>query len=463
MIRGLSLATMLVLARLLNPADFGVFAVISFMTSLFVMIGDMGLGAALIQSESEPTDGQLAAVWTAQLTMATVFIALIWLASPLVSLLGQGLPPDTGWMLRLLSLTLFPVALRALPSVMLERQLRFGPLARSEITAQVGYGSTAIILAALGIGAWSFVAAALVQFTLGAVILNLAWGRFSVLRLSLRGIGELIAFGIEYQTAMILAWLRDGPIPFIGAVVIGPFAAGLLDLAWSIGQTAATIDATLGRVAFPMFSRLQDRRADQSRALEMAISLTTLVSVPVQFWVAAVAPILIPLVFGAKWTLAVAPVQGVCIGMMFRFPTRYLWQIAFANGSSRTGLYLAGTSSALALLPFAPALMLLGLPGAGAAFIVGSFAAFAVTAVVCARFVSVSWLRFARFIAIGAIAALPTHIVATTISGICGLLVGSAIYAVIFGSYVLSQDRALVGMALRYARDAVWRSVPDPA
>jgi PST family polysaccharide transporter len=345
---------------------------------------------------------------------------------------------------------------------MLGRQLRFGPLAMSEVLAQVGYGTTAITLAALGIGAWSFVVAALVQFSVGAIFLNLAWGRFAGLRLSLRGLGELMAFGIEYQVATILAWLRDGPIPFIGAIILGTLAAGLLDLAWAIGSAAAMIDATIGRVAFPMFSRLQDRRADQSRALEIAISLTALVSVPVQFWIAAVAPILIPMVFGAKWTLAVAPVQGVCIGMMFRFPTRYLWQIAFANGSSRTGLYLAGTSSALALLPFAPALMLLGLPGAGAAFIVGSFAAFTVTAVVCSRFVSMSWVRFARFVLVGAIAALPTHIVAISISGLGGLFVGTALFAVVFGSYVLWQDRALVGVAMRYARDAFSRGVPDP-
>jgi PST family polysaccharide transporter len=440
---------MLVLARILDPVDFGVYAVISFMLTLFVLIGDMGLGAALVQSEQEPTNEQQAAVWTSQLLMAAFFIVVIWLASPLVSLVGPTLPPNTAWMLRILSLSLIPVALRALPSVMLGRHLRFGPLAMSEVLAQIGYGGTAITLAALGIGAWSFVAAALVQFTVGAIFLNVAWGHFAGLRFSLRGIRELMSFGIEYQVATILAWLRDGPIPFIGAVVLGTLAAGLLDLAWAIGSAAAMIDATIGRVAFPMFSRLQDRRADQSRALEIAISLTALVSVPVQFWIAAVAPILIPMVFGAKWTLAVAPVQGVCIGMMFRFPTRYLWQIAFANGSSRMGLYLAGTSSALALLPFVPALKLLGLPGAGAAFIIGSFAAFAVTAIVCSRFVSMSWVRFSRF-------------VATTIHGVGGLVVGTAIFAGLFGSYVLSQDRALVKVALRYARDALGRGVPDP-
>ena len=126
------------------------------------------------------------------------------------------------------------------------------------------------------------------------------------------------------------------------------------------------------------------------------------------------------------------------------------------------GLYLAGTSSALALLPFVPALKLLGLPGAGAAFIIGSFAAFAVTAIVCSRFVSMSWVRFSRFVVMGAIAALPTHIVATTIHGVGGLVVGTAIFAGLFGSYVLSQDRALVKVALRYARDALGRGVPDP-
>lgn len=461
LVRGLSLVTTLVLARLLSPVDFGVFAIVSFTIWLFMMLGDLGLGAALVQSEQEPTHDQLAAVWTSQKVLAAVCIAAVWMAAPLVSWSVPGLPADTPWMLRILSLGLIPVSLRTLPSVMLERQMRFGPLAASEVLAQTAFCATAISLAAFGFGAWSFVLAALVQFSVGAAIVNVAWGRPPGLRFSIWGLKGLIGFGVEYQLAAMLVWLRDAPVPLIGALILGPLAAGLLDLAWAIGAAAAMIDETIGRVAFPAFSRLQGRRADQSRAVELAISLTALVSVPTQLWLAAVAPILIPLLFGPQWTLAVAPVQGVCIAMIFRFPTRYLRQIAFANGESRLGLKLAAASSALALAPFVPALWWLGLPGAGAAFVVGSVGAFVLSAIVCARLASISWLRFGRFIAVGLVAAVPVHLIALAISGAAGLLVSTAVFVALYATFVFFRERELAGLAIHYLREGAGRGARE--
>jgi O-antigen/teichoic acid export membrane protein len=447
--RGISFLTTLALARLLSPIDFGVFAIISFVIWLFLMLGDLGLGAALVQAEQEPTAEQLAAVWTSQLVLAAALMACIWLAASLATQLIPGLPTDSVWMLRVLSLGLLPVSLRALPSVMLERRLQFGALAASEVVAQAAFCVAAVGLAVQGFGAWSFVLAALVQFSVGAAMVNAAWRGWPGLRLDVRALGALVAFGIHYQAATILVWLRDAPVPFIGAVVIGPIAAGLLDLAWAVGAAAAMVDETIGRVAFPAFSRLQDRREDQGRAVSLAISMTALVSIPTQLWAAATAPVLIPLVFGQPWSAAVAPVQGVCVGMVFRFPTRYLRQVAFANGEARLGLALASATAVLALLPLVPALLWFGVQGAGVAFAAGSIAGFLFSVLACTRLVSVAWTGFAGLFAAGVASAVPTYLLVMIVSGPGGLLLGSAAYAAVFGSFILLYDRDLVRLALR--------------
>ena len=57
------------LYRVLSPADYGTFAIVQFTISFFRLFGDAGLGAALIQKESEPTHAELSSVWTLQLLL----------------------------------------------------------------------------------------------------------------------------------------------------------------------------------------------------------------------------------------------------------------------------------------------------------------------------------------------------------------------------------------------------------
>src|SRR4051794_31103425 len=51
------------LARLLDPRDFGVFAIVQFALSFFTFFGDAGLGASLIQKKIAPTHRELSSVF----------------------------------------------------------------------------------------------------------------------------------------------------------------------------------------------------------------------------------------------------------------------------------------------------------------------------------------------------------------------------------------------------------------
>ena len=68
----------MLLARILAPADFGVFAVIVLLTSVLVPFGDLGLGATLIQRREPPTERDLATAFTAQQVMWLILLAIGW-------------------------------------------------------------------------------------------------------------------------------------------------------------------------------------------------------------------------------------------------------------------------------------------------------------------------------------------------------------------------------------------------
>ena len=464
LLRILTFLGTLVLARILAPSDFGVFAIVSFVVSVWAMLGDLGLGAALVQQQEEPTARQLATAWTAQQAIALAAMAAIWLTAPALAALVPGLPGDAPWMLRVLSIGLLLSSLRTLPTVMLERELRFGPLAAAEIAQQVAYYAVAIGLAVAGCGAWSFVLAGVAQLGTGALVVNLIWRRMPSLALDRECLGRLIAFGFDFQLSVILAALRDSPLPAMAGLVLGTASAGMLQFASRIGLTVASIDEIVARIVFPALSRLQGRADDQARALNAATMLTALFMVPFQCLLAALAPLLVPLVFGDRWQPAVLPLQLICLGTLFRFPARYLRQTVFAEGDSRRGLIIAAACLLLAAIPVVPGLLIGGLPGISLGFLIGALLGLVATAWLARRYVRLDWRPFGRLVGVGLVAGglalasaqgladgLPTGIW----GDVSALGLGTLIFFTVFGGLAWVADAALLRRGVSVARRAL--------
>lgn len=400
-LRGLSFIGTIVLARLLVPADFGVYGIVAFVVSVWAALGDLGLGAALVQQADEPTPEQLRTVWTVQQGLALAAVVIVWLAAPAAVAIMPGLPSETTSMLRVLSLGLLMSSLRTLPVVMMERELRFGPLAAAEIAQMVTFYAVAVGLAIGGAGAWAFVLAGVAQLATGTVIVNFAWRRWPSVGIDRGCLAKLLGFGFDYQASVLLVTLRDAPLPALVGLVSGTVAAGLIQFAVRIALTVASIDETLARIAFPAFSRLQGHRHEQARALDTAILMTGLIVIPAQCWIAAVAPILVPVVFGSQWAEAVVPVQIICLATLLRFPARYLRQAEFAEGESRRALVMSFVTTFVALVSFAVGLIGWGLPGAAVGFLVGALLGLGASAWLAWELLQLSWRPFGLLLAAG--------------------------------------------------------------
>jgi PST family polysaccharide transporter len=455
-VRGLTLLGTLVLARILVPADFGVYAIVSFVVSVWAALGDFGLGAALVQQQEEPSEAHLETVWTAQQALAIAAVAAAWVAAPVLTSLLPDLPDDAAWMFRVLSLGLFFSSLRTLPSVMMERNLRFGPLAAAEIAQQAAYYCLAIALALGGFRAWSFVIAGVGQLAVGAAVVNLAWRRRPSIGLDRTALRRSLTFGLGYQLSVVLMVLRDTPVPVMAGAALGAAPAGLLQFAMRVALSFASIDEIIGRIAFPVFSRLQGRKEEQGRALAAATTLTALVVVPVQCLLAALAPALVPTLFGPQWTDAVVPMQIVCVATIFRFPARYLRQTIYAEGATGPGTGVAAVVSILALAPIWPGLAIGGLPGGAMAFLAGAGMGLLATAWMARGYVRPDWRPYVRVVVEGlAAGGIAAAFVYWTGAVLWSAFVGAALFAAAFYGLVWSTDRDLIRLAWRLGRTAI--------
>jgi O-antigen/teichoic acid export membrane protein len=392
-LRGLTFIGTIALARLLAPSDFGVYGIVAAVITVFTALGDFGLGAALVQQAGEPTPQQLRTVWTVQQLIALTAVAIIWLSAPVVSGVISGLPEGTPWMLRVLSLGLFMSSLRTLPAVMMERELRFGPLAAAEVIQQATFYLVAIALALAHAGPWAFVLAGISQLAIGALVVNLAWRQRPHVGIDRDCLRTMFGFGFAYQGSIIVLTLRDAPLPPLVGLAAGTAAAGLIQFAVRLAMTISSIDELVARIAFPAFSRLQGHPEQQARALDVAILMTGLILIPAQCWIAALAPILVPLIFGSQWTEAVLPLQLICLATLLRFPARYLRQAEFADGATRRGFGMSVVTTVLALAGFEVGLIGWGLAGAGAGFLAGSAAGLWASIALARDVAGLSWNR----------------------------------------------------------------------
>jgi PST family polysaccharide transporter len=304
----LRIVSALVLSRLLFPADYGLFGIVSYATSLGVFLGDLGLSAALVHQPHEPTEDETSTIfWCHQALTATIVATTILLGPTLVesyALGAQALPMVYG-----LALGLFLSSLRVMPLMALERKLAFPLIARAELIENVAQVATTIGLAALGCGAWSLAGGGLARGAVGLVCIWGAspWRPRGTFRLSV--VRRLLGFGLAFQLPPLVATLTVGWIPLVVGRVLGKDALGFINWAAAIAATPMMLSVILNRVAFPAYCRLQDDPAGFATYLRTSLRrLSAALCLLIPLAVFAV-PVAVPLFFGERWVPAVPLVQ----------------------------------------------------------------------------------------------------------------------------------------------------------
>lgn len=262
-----------VLARALDPQDFGVFAVLQFALTFFQLFGDVGMGAALVQRKETPSGRALASLFTLQTLLAVAITALIWAAAPAVTLVWANLPANSYVLLRAMSLSFLITAVRVVPSILLERSLRFGAIALAEVAQVVAFYFVACACALGGLRAWTWPAGLLAQAVTGTAVVFIAhpWRP----RLALDGdtLRSLVQFGLPFQFKNLIGFANGAVTPLYAGSVLGASAVGLIGWGQQLAYLPLKLVEVVGRVSFPLFSRIQHDRRSLARALQRMLQL----------------------------------------------------------------------------------------------------------------------------------------------------------------------------------------------
>ncbi|OGD57018.1 hypothetical protein A3E73_01740, partial [Candidatus Beckwithbacteria bacterium RIFCSPHIGHO2_12_FULL_47_17] len=329
----------IILARLLLPEIFGIFAIVSFIITFFGFFSDVGLGAALIQKKDKLSSKDLAVTFTLQQILVVTVTGLIWLAAPFFAnkyQLGlQGI-----WLLRIFSLSLFLTSLKTIPSILLERQLQFKRLIWPEVVEVISFQIIAVTLAYMGLGVWSFILALLVRSLLGTIVLfylspwriSFAWDKPIAKR--------LVSFGIPYNLNGFIATIKDAVMPIFVGAVSGAAAVGYLNWALTFSKLPILFMADIFRVTFPTYSRIQGNKEVLKKAIEKTIRFTNLFLFPTTFLLAALARPIVTIIFTDKWLPALPAFYIHLIGIIIVGITNTFMDAFWALGKTKIAVKL---------------------------------------------------------------------------------------------------------------------------
>lgn len=329
----------IVLARLLMPEVFGVYAIILFAVGLGITFGELGLGAALLQRRDDDLSTSLSTVFSAQLGATGLLGMLIAGAAPFV-VQGLGLPGEAAAPLQCLAVLVPLSAFRMPASVLLERGLQYFAITVADIVDAVTFHLVAILAALAGAGVWSFVFGAIAARLSSIAVLWRAVRWRPAFRWHWPDLKPLLGFGLSFQGASLLTLLREAVLPIVVALWSGVTAVGFLNLATSIAFLPLSFVRIAGRVLFPALARLQDDPARFANAAERALNRIAVVLIPCGLLLLVGADPVVRLLYGEPWAPAVPAVRLLCVAAVLGGATGVMTYAFFALGQARLVAWL---------------------------------------------------------------------------------------------------------------------------
>ncbi|BBB14172.1 lipopolysaccharide biosynthesis protein [Sphingopyxis sp. FD7] len=342
-------STLLVI-RLLDPADYGLFAMTQVVLAFLAFLNGWGFASALVQSDSvDPF--RIRQAFGLLLLLNAMLAAIQYFGAPLAAAYyGQ---PMVAELLRVQALLFLATPFIALPEVMMSRALDFRRQAFVNLLAALAGAGTALASALAGYGVWTLVYAPLAMFWTRAVGLTLVarllvWPSFDF-----RGCGQIIGFGSAVLFSQLFWLVQSQSDIFIAGARFEAHALGLYAEALFLAQIfMAKFVPPLNEVAFPAYARIKKDAAAVRWSFLKTVRILTLIAAPFYCGLAVVAAPMVETLFGAKWLGMVPYIQLIALALILMTVQILFAPVTNALGKPSISMFTALSGAILFPLSF---------------------------------------------------------------------------------------------------------------
>jgi O-antigen/teichoic acid export membrane protein len=351
----LRLGSLMVLARLLEPKDFGLVGMVTAFTGVLTLFRDFGLSAAAVQHKDVTEDQISTLFWINILVGVILGLVSLALAPAIVAFYHE---PRLFGVTAVLAIGFLLNAAGVQHSSLLTREMRFTALAVISTVSLVFGTAVAVGGAMAGYGYWALVAMSIINpliYTMG-VWLTTAWIPGMPHRRS--GIRSMMRFGGTITLNGLVVYIASN----FEKVLLGRFwganTLGIYGRAYQLVNIPTdNVNSSVGEVAFSALSRLQDDPSRLRSYFLKGYSVVLAMTLPITMACAIFADDMISVFLGPKWHAAAA---------IFRLLAPTILVFAIANPLAwlvmSLGLVKRSLKMGLVIAPLMIASYVIGLP-----------------------------------------------------------------------------------------------------
>jgi O-antigen/teichoic acid export membrane protein len=288
-----------VIAHILSPHDFGVFAVALTVYTIVSSIGELGVSSCLIRADLDIDKLAPTVATISVLSSAILGGAMAAFASPIATALGSAAAVGP---IRVMSLAVLLVGVFAVPSSQMVRDFKQDKIFLANAIGFVPSTALLIILAKSGGGAMAFAWSLVVrQFVMGCVLIAVAPKHYRP-GLARSALSVVLRFGIPLAGANFVNYiLLNVDYAFVGHL-LGAASLGVYMLAFTVASWPyGVLGAVINSVSMPAFSRVKHDPDLLKNAMATALRAVSLIVMPMCGMTIALARPLVLTLYGAKW------------------------------------------------------------------------------------------------------------------------------------------------------------------
>ena len=405
---GISFVVGIVLARLLQPSEYGLLGMVTVFTAIATVFTDSGFGQAMVRKTDLTEEDKLTAFWFSCGMGILVYIAL-FISAPWVSVFYK--EPQLTDILRITSIPILFSGLLTIPNMIFTREINFKVTTKISFSRAILSGVIGIYMAIMSYGVWALIVQGLVSYAIGVIMFNY------YCRWKIKFIFKKNSFHYlwGFGSKMLASNLINTAYSNLYQIIIGKFYSSTDLGQYQRGQSYSglfsnTLTQVVQRVSFPTLSKMQDDTERLKYGYRKIIKMSMLVSSLGSMALAAMAKPLIVILIGEKWLPAAEYLQIICLGALL-YPVHAInLNVLTVMGRSDLFLKLEIIKKIIGTVPIVIGIFL-GIKVMLWAGVVSSFLCFAINAHYSEKLINYSFLNQFKDI-------LPFIIVSTFIAGL---------------------------------------------
>lgn len=328
-----------VMARLLNPSDFGLVAMGGVVLRLGQYFAQMGMSSAIIQKK-DLTNENISAAFTSSLFLGFIFSLLTVLLAPLAVFIFNN--NEIVSIIRLMGLSFLINGFSLTALALIRRNLEFKRLTIAEITAYIiGYLIVGIGLAILGFGVWSLVFASLTQSAILSILTFIIIKHKVTLTFSWAQYKPLFSFGSKVSIISFLEFIGGS----LDTILIGRFFGNKKLGFYNRAQMLISLPMTyfissFSKVLFPSLSAIQDDNERIKKNFFLILKIAATIIFPFAVVVSILSKEIVFTILGAKWGESVTLLRILAIAGAIDYFEHLIAVLFEAKGYLKQKIYL---------------------------------------------------------------------------------------------------------------------------